>query len=137
MRVLLSEIEPGKELICYMRLGLALRKGRTAKGKVYMYVPSKPERTRANGLTRFRAWVITNDATDKIITMNITRMNSYRGPYNREMFHVQMHYSALQRVRLLSDTAFEAREQNPQRPTSQAIGTAFRAYRTITEVLIQ
>lgn len=135
----ISELEPGDELICFMRLGLALeRKRRPRDGYEYRQVPSGTQKARSDALTRFTGTVIANDSTNEVITLSTTRVDSHMIGYNRRReppLRADIHYSALGRVRRVSEIAFEGDDKFISRPTStQGFGTQTKAYRTLEEI---
>lgn len=132
----IQDLEPGAEILCYMRLGFALKTGVTGKGDPYRYVPQKPCRAHSGDLTQFSAWVVLNQPLKETISLQVTRTDSYRGAFNRDIIPLvaEVPYASLQRVQKFSEIHYEAKEESLFRPTRKALGTAFRAYRTLTNV---
>jgi len=142
IHVTLFDLVVGDEIIAYMRLGLALRTKRRVDGTVYRTVPSRLETAISSDLTRFRGTVTANDVDQKILSVNTVRVDSWRVPTaNNPVLHAQISYGALKTVHLLSDFHFVPRDENRRgaaqfRPTTKAIGTNFKAYRTIENIII-
>lgn len=138
----ISELEPGDELICFMRLGLALERARRPRdGYEYRKVPNKAKKARPDALTRFTGTVIANDPDSEVITLSTTRVDSHMIGYNRRReppLRADIHYSALGRVRRVSKTATPGTERYASRPTStQGFGTQAKAYRTLEEIILK
>lgn len=137
-----EDLEVGDELILYMRLGLALETGRRPDGTAYRYVPGKPQRARSGALTRCMATVRENDTDAKILTVNTVGINSWRRPMSSSPnLPAEIHYSSLQKVLLISPEAFEPRDEDRSggleaRPTTSGIGTNFKPYHTLENILI-
>ena len=136
------ELETGDEIIVYMRLGLSLRLGRRPDGVGYRFVPPKPQKAASWDLTRFAGTIIENDTTTRIVKMNTVGINSWRTPISTSpKLPAEIHYSAMGRVYLLSAFNFEPREENRSggleaRPTTAALGTNFKPFRTVENILI-
>lgn len=140
MAVKISELQPGDELLCFMRTGLALAVGRTSKGLEYRYVPKKPRRARSRDFTRFLATVLSNDPATTVITLRVAKVGSdltlmaspgsVDGPAE-----ACISYSSFSRVRRLSKTHTDPRPMYTSRPTStEGLGTQPHAFRTLEEV---
>lgn len=148
MPILIQDLQPGDEVQFWMRNGLAIRPIATAKGKPFYITPIQPRKAKNGDLTRFVGWVVVNEPGKKIITVHVAPFNSWRQPVSDiPPKQVDLAYSALQRARKISAVTFEARQKTlgdkgtrtAVRPGSVAGfgGTAFRPYRTVTEVLIK
>ena len=136
MVVRIADLKAGDEIVGFMRLGLALEKARRADGEsIYRYVPSRPQKAGPSALTRWHGLVSSNDTTNKILKVTVTALNSVMFT-GREHLPAEVSYSSLGRVRVYSTIAFEPKEEKVTRPTSKALGTAFKPYRTLTEVLL-
>jgi hypothetical protein len=72
----INELQQGDELICYMRLGLALERAVKGDGTPYRKVPRKPQRARSGSLTRFTGVVLRNNTAAEVLTVHTTRMDS-------------------------------------------------------------
>lgn len=147
MSVSIEELLNGDEVQCWMKLGLALRPVRSAKGQAYYKVPSKTERARAGDLTRFIGWVVRNDPNSAVLTVQVSPFNSWRQPIRQSIPRsADISYTAFQRVRKFSTISVEPRQQilghrgskDIRRPGSVAAfgGTDLRPYRTVEEVLL-
>lgn len=145
MSVAIETLREGQELHCYMRLGLALKKGRTREGRPFYYVPSKPRAADSSDLTRFLGWVMVNNPSTGVITVRVTGMNSLSMPIqNIDVGEASIHYSSFRRVRLVSPVAFAPVQPIPgdvggkgwKRPgsISSSGSTAKLPYRTLIEV---
>ena len=138
-RILVSDLAVGDELLCWMKLGLALGLGRRADGTLYRFVPDKPRRTRIDDLTRFTGFVVGNDSDQKILTVQVTPNNSFSRAYAPRESHVaDINYFAFQRIRKFSLVSFEGREHPSNRPTRVAAfgHTDYQPYKTVTEVIL-
>lgn len=139
----MADIVTGDELVVYMRLGLPLQTGRRPDGSGYRVVADKPRRASADAITRFRGSVITNDVAEQILKTTTVEIDSQGTPQaHSPPLVAEISYSALRQVFLLSSYSFEARDELSRRtgtnvrPTTAALGTAFRPYRTISQVRI-
>ena len=135
----IGELVNGDELICYMRLGLALMRVRRKDGTAYRQVPKKPRRTRSLDLTRFTGIVLENNSTTKVITIMSTVLNSHTIAQSSALeppLRVDVHYTAFSRVQLLSKFHTPGRtDAFPSRPTStEGLGTDSKAFRTREDV---
>lgn len=132
----ISELEPGDEIICYMRLGLAVKVAIRGNGTAYRYVPSKPVKAGPSDLTRFNAYVISNNSSEKVITMNIMRSDTWRVGFGKEPTLVaDVSYSAFQRVRIFSKINLAPIQTNPTFPANFD-DAAYKPFRTLTEVVL-
>lgn len=135
----IREVQTGDELICFMRLGLALQLDFRPKDKLYyLRVPNKPRRARSGDITRFTGTVMQNNTVDEVLTMHVTEVDSHMIAFNRTVLRVDVHYSAFRRVRRLSAIAYPGRTNSyPSRPTStEGLGTQPKAYRTLEEITL-
>lgn len=138
----MHDLVTGDELNVYMRQSLPLEVGRTAKGVEYRYVPRRRQKASSAGLSRFRAVVVSNDTVNNIITVNTVGINSRGNPLSTSPpLKAEISYTALDRVFLLSAFHYEPREElrrggNSFRPTTSAIGTNYKAYRTLESIHI-
>ena len=138
-RIHIYDLALGDELLCWMRLGLALSKGRRADGTIYRFVPTKPGRTKAGDLTRFTGFVVQNNPDNEVLTVQVTPNSSFSRAYSpRETSQADIHYSAFQRIRKFSLVSFEGREHPSNRPTRvAAFGHAdYQPYKTVSEVIL-
>lgn len=133
--VRITDLVPGDEIYGYMRLGLAITKAVRGNGSVYGIVPSRTQRAGPSDLTRWQGTVIQNNVSENVISCNITATSSEMLPLNRESLSVDIHYSALKRLRLLSKINFEPHPWNNTFPANFP-DAAFKPYRTFTEVLL-
>ena len=130
-----SELVPGDELICYMRMGLALEKVVRGDGSAYRRVPPKPGKVknRSDALARFTGTVIRNLA--EVLTVSVTRMDSMKIGVNDESHVADIHYTAFKRVQLLSKVHTEPFETYGGRPTKrEGLGTQRKPFRTLEDV---
>ncbi len=135
----ISELQIGDELICYMRLGLALEKTVRGDGSAYRRVPRKPQRARSTALTRFTGVVVANNAAASVLTVYTTRMDSRKiavgaSPIEPSL-SADVHYSAFGRVQRLSKYHTEPFESFGGRPTKrQGLGEQKKPFRTLEEI---
>lgn len=137
----LYDINIGDEIQAYMKLGLSLELAIDKNGVPYRYVPSKPRRASASAISRFNGIVIANDVINKILTLSVVGINSNRIPASTSIStNVDIHYSSLKKVLLFSKYHFEPKEElrhgAQYRPTTNALGTAYRPYRTLVSIQI-
>lgn len=133
--IYIKDLNPGDEVLCWMRLGLALTLGQRGDGSLYRYVPSKPQVAGPRDLTRFSGWVIKNQPDLGIITMQVSP-NSSRASviYGQEPALVaDVSYSSLKRMRKYSTVHVPARTDNNTFPANFE-DAAFKPFRTLTEV---
>lgn len=131
-----TELQPGDEIICYMRTGLALEVAITGKGAPYRYVPKKPQPASISALTRFTGIVINNNLVDNVLRVQTAQLNSQKIYSNAEPVLVaDIHYSAFKKVQILSKVNFEPENPYVGRPTKyEGLGTKRKPYRTLEEV---
>ena len=134
-----KDLQPGDEIIGYMRLGLALEKVVTGDHRVFRSVPRKPKKTSNSALNRFTGCVVNNNTITSVLTVMATRMDSTRIAFNNHYdpaYLVDIHYSAFSKLQLLSKTAeFSEKKLYTSRPTStQGFGTKAKASRILTNV---
>lgn len=137
MTLLVTELKPSDELLGWMRIGFALRKGRNvATGLPFRYVPGRPERYDFDDLSRFTGLLTHNDVVNQVLVVEVQEMNRYAMAVS-ESVRVEIPYAALKRLRRLSKINYPGKPQNPARPTQIAIGSHNRNYRTTEEVLLK
>lgn len=137
MTIRVTELKPGDEILGWMKIGYALRKGRNvATGLSFRYVPSRPERYDFDDLSRFTGLLTKNDVVNKILTVEVQEMNRYAMAVSPALT-ADIPYLALTRLRRLSKINFPGKAQNPARPTQIAIGSHNRNYRTDEEVILR
>lgn len=130
-----TDLQPGDELICYMRLGLALELAAKGDGTPYRRVPRRPQKARSDALTRFTGIVLQNNTAAGVLTLATTRLDSQKIAVNDRVLTADVHYSAFKRVQLLSKTHTEPSNTYGGRPTKyEGRGTARKAFRTLEEV---
>jgi hypothetical protein len=133
------ELVPGNQVLGWMRLGIALVPTRDKGGRLQYVVPSRKRRAVAGSLTAFTGIVSSNDTAARVLGLQIAPMNSDLRPLlSSSSSIVSIHYSALSRLRLLSEYSFPAREEEGS-PTKKAAfgGTAFKPYKTLTEISLK
>lgn len=130
------ELRPGDSVLGWMRIGFALRKGRTATGVIYRYVPSKPERFSQDDLQQFTGHIMSNDTERQLLRIAVSRMNRFTMPVEASL-PAEIHYGALLRLRKLSSFAHSPKPQNPLRPTAMLYRTGNHPYRTAEEVSLR
>lgn len=136
MTLRVIDIVPGDEVLGWMRIGFALRKGRNAATKAdFMYVPSKASVATPTDLNRYTGWVVSNDIANKILMVEVQQMNRYTMAVSAPI-RADIPYMAMYRLRRLSKMHYMGAPQNPQRPTQRAIGSQNRPYRIIEDVLL-
>lgn len=131
-----TELEPGHELQCWMKLGLALTQRRRKDGRIYYVVPANVQRRRGRDLTRFVATVAVNDTGQGLLTLRINRADLRMTATADESYMACAHYTSFSRIRVLSPTHFEPREENWTFPANFE-DAAFKPYRTATEVKLR
>lgn len=136
MRV--EDLKAGDEVLGFMRMGLALRVGRTAKGHLFRYVPSAPCPAKTSDIQRFAGTVISNDTENKILRVNTTNVSARGIPLNNESppLNAEISYTALRRLVMYSKVSFEPKEGNLTFPANFE-STKFRPYKTMTEVKLR
>ncbi len=131
----INELQQGDELICYMRLGLALERTVKGDGSPYRKVPRKPQRARSGALTRFTGVVQLNNTTAEVLTIFTTRLDSQKIAVNDTALTADIHYSAFRRIQRLSKFHTEAFETFGGRPTKrEGLGTNRKHFRTLEEI---
>lgn len=123
------DLKPGDELICWPRIGLNPQLVRARDG-AYVTTPSKPTRFKTTSYDRFRAYVVSNDSANNLITLRVSKASTnYLSP-SGESYLGRFHYSSFARVRLVSPYSHE--------PTPPQNKTPFEArrypYRTVVDV---
>lgn len=132
----IKDLKAGDEVLGFMRLGLALEKRRSADGEtIFRIVPKRPQKASSSALTRWYGLVSSNDTVTGILKVTVTAVNS-QGFAGRESLPAEVSYTALSRLRIYSKIAFEPRPEKVGRPTSKALGTAFKPFKTLTEVIL-
>lgn len=131
----IGELKAGDSIYGWMKIGFALRKERRVDGQLFRSVPSKPDRFDKDDLQQFVGMVISNDTVNHILQVDCSRMSSKGNP-SEAPIPAEVHYLAFKRIRLISKQAFPPKPENPLRPTRQAIGTGFFAYRTQEEIAL-
>jgi hypothetical protein len=131
----ISELVPADEIICWMRLGLALQVSQRGDTSLYRSVPHKTKKAKFNDLTKFNAWVLLNNPAEKVITVQVTRTDRNNTGFNTERpsLVADISYTAFRKVQLLSKAAIEANPENLTFPANLA-DAKFRHYRTLVEV---
>ena len=121
----IEELTVGSEILCYMRLGLALGLEHRGDGSTYYKVPDAPKRSTYGNLNKFLGFVVLNQPDRFLLSVQVSRTNWNNIPYRDTNFPIlsaDIPYSAFSRVRRFSDYAYEA-----SRPHGFS-------YRTLTEV---
>lgn len=131
----IADLVPPNEVYGQMRLGLAVTKVRRVDGYMYGIVPSKPQKTGPDDLTRWQGVVLVNNVAEQVLTCHVTRTDSMMRAMNRNSLMVDIHYSAFTRLRLISQINFPPNPFNPTFPANLP-DAAFKPYKTFTEVLI-
>lgn len=132
----LLDLKVGDQIQAYMRQSLPLKVGRRVDGTEYRFVSGKPQRAKSWDISRFHGTITANDTVARILTVNTVGINSRQNPISTSpALTADISYTAFDRVFLLSAFHFEPREEirrggNAFRPTTKAIGTAFKAFRT-------
>lgn len=136
-RITIRDLKAGDQILGFMRLGLALEKGRRADGEsIFRFVPSRPQKASSWALTRWHGFVNSNDTEIGILKVTVTAVNSLGFTTGRESLPAEISYTALSRVRIYSEISFEPKPEKVSRPTSKALGTGFKPYKTLTEVIL-
>lgn len=137
----ITDLTPGMEVYGWLKLGLALKVAVQGDGSPHYQVPTKPRRARAGDITRFVGTVSRNDASNRVLTLNVTPVNSQGKSYGSGL-SVDIAYSAFQRLRLISayshipvqPIASTAAGKGWKRPGSINSATSKKPYRLVTEV---
>lgn len=138
----LSELEPGDEIQCWMKLGLALVPAIKGDTTPYYIVPPKPTTAINGALTRFTGWVVTNDPPLRVITIQVSAFNSWRQATSNQPRQADIAYSAFQRIRKFSLVSIQPDIPTPgtmagkgfKRPGSLHPSTYPKPYRTVENV---
>ena len=133
LMVHITDLRSQDEILCWTKIGLALKKGRKVDGELFRFVPLKPCVAGADDLSRFVAKVLDNDLDFRYLTLSVSRTGKMGDPRSDSLKAV-VAYPVFQRIRLISKLAYPAKEENIYRPTSHALGTAFRPYHTAVDV---
>ena len=131
----IADLVAGNEVYGQMRLGLAIVKMRRVDGYLYGVVPSKPQKAGPDDLTRWQGTVLVNNTTEQVLTVQLTRTDSMMRAMNRTTLMTDIHYSALTRLRLISQINHPPHDYNLTFPANLE-DAAFKPYKTFTEVLI-
>lgn len=131
----IADLVAGNEVYGQMRLGLAIVKMRRVDGYLYGVVPSKPQKAGPDDLTRWQGTVLVNNTTEQVLTIQLTRTDSMMRAMNRTTLMTDLHYSALTRLRLISQINHPPHDYNLTFPANLE-DAAFKPYKTFTEVLI-
>lgn len=131
----IANLIAGNEVYGQMRLGLAIVKMRRVDGYLYGVVPSKPQKAGPDDLTRWQGTVLVNNTTEQVLTVQLTRTDSMMRAMNRTTLMTDLHYSALTRLRLISQINHPPHDYNLTFPANLE-DAAFKPYKTFTEVLI-
>lgn len=134
-RIHISELTPGAEVLCWMRLGLALTVVRRGNGTLYRQVPAKPQKAGPGDLSRFSGWVTLNQPDQQVISLHVTA-NSSRASvgYNRApALLADISYSSFTRVRKYSEIHVEANQENTTFPANFP-DAAYKPFRTLVDV---
>jgi len=135
-----QELQPGDEILCFMRLGFAIGTARGPHGRVYHYVPPKSRRARPEDLTRFVGLVLRNDPVLEVLHMQVTRVGRLRIARNREnpSGTVDIHYSMFKRIQRYSKYSHEPQNSYEGRPTKyEGLGTNRKPYRTLEDIKLR
>lgn len=129
----------GDELICYMRVGLALEKAVKGDGSPYRMVPRRPQRARSSALTKFTGVVTQNNTVAGVLTCYTTRVDRRKiavNASNEISLSADIHYSAFRKVLRLSKFHTPGRtDRYNSRPTStEGLGTESKAFRTLEDI---
>ena len=135
--VRITDLKPGDEVYAYMRLGRALEQGQRGDTSVYGRIPSRNQKARSEDLTRWQGTVLVNNTEEQVLTCQVTRTDSMMRAMNREpkRWVADIHYTAFQRLRLISQINFRPIKKNLTFPANFS-DARFKPYRTFTEVII-
>jgi len=146
MATYLKDVQPGDQLIITNKLGLALALGRYKDGSGYRYVPNRRRVAKDLDLVKYFGLVQANNPDAQLLTLSITPMlitDQTHQYETRGTLPGVVHYSALRDVLRLSPTHLEPHTEESvhrtgygPRPTTKAIGTAFKPYRTMERIRI-
>ena len=131
----IADLVAGNEVYGQMRLGLAIVKVRRVDGYLYGVVPNKPQKAGPDDLTRWQGTVLVNNTTNQVLTVQLTRTDSMMRAMNRTTLMTDLHYSALTRLRLISQINYPPHDYNLTFPANIE-DAAFKPYKTFTEVII-
>lgn len=133
--VRIADLVAGNEVYGQMRLGLAIAKVRRVDGYLYGVVPNKPQTAGPDDLTRWQGTVLVNNTTEQVLTVQLTRTDSMMRAMNRTTLMTDIHYSAMTRLRLVSQINHPPHDFNLTFPANLE-DAAFKPYKTFTEVVI-
>jgi hypothetical protein len=128
------ELKAGDTVMGWLRTGYALRKEYVGATKsVVRSTPQRPTRFSKDDLQRFIGIVVGNDASGKLLHLEVQEMNRLGTAVSKPIPAV-VPYVHFTRLRLLSKETFEGQPQNPLRPTAISFNTGFYPYKTSIEV---
>lgn len=133
----ITQLKPGDELKCTMRLGFAIKSEVNQRTKeVYRVVPYRAQKAGSDDWTGFFAFVLFNDTERKILRIQTTPIGTWGRPQSTGNDVVEVPYNIFRRVQLISKTTYPAKGRKPNRPTSYSpLGHMdYRPYHTLTEV---
>lgn len=146
MAIYLKDVQVGDQLIITNKLGLALAIGRRKGGEGYRFVPNKPQKAGIDDIEKYFGLVQGNDPDTQILTLHITPILPTWDTHqydSRKGLPGVVHYSALRVVQRLSTVHLAPHTEESvrrtgygPRPTTKAIGTEFKPYRTLERIII-
>jgi hypothetical protein len=139
--IYIADLVTGDEVLGYMRLGLSLQKALRPKTRApYRFVPTRPQKDRPEALNRWYGLVAENDTVNKVLKVYVSPMVLYYShlKVTPQGWFAEIHYTALQRVRLVSKVNFEPLTEAEVRskPPSPGFGTNYKPFKTLQEVLL-
>ena len=130
----ITALQPGDELLLWMRTGLALTKGRAADGSAFMYVPLRAQPAKQSDIARAIAWVVRNDPRSSTLYLQVARMAPRGLGADSASCKAEVHYQALSRCQLISKICFQPTPVDTSKHPTHEYPRA--PYRVCTEVRI-
>lgn len=131
----ISELIKGSEVQGWMKMGLALVRGRNPDGSLFRYVPMQARVAATDDLGKFLGWVADNDPALQILTLSVTKMGQHNEIMpSSDTLPAVIAYSTLERLRIISPISYPARIDNRVKFTNRNI---FMPYRTATDVRLK
>lgn len=127
-----SSLTPGTEVHGWLKIGFALQAVRDVHGNITREVPRKPQVARPNDLSAFAGWVVTNDTVNRVLTVQVHRLEPiYQHAVDESNLVASIPYGRILRLRKLSSERYPAKLDNSFHPTDTV---KFYSYRTLEEV---
>lgn len=139
MSIFINKLEAGNEILANMRMGYALQKVRSVKGKLSSRVPARAGVAKTWDIPSLAGLVLSNDTEERILRIQFGRYNYLNllvSAINGEYLIAEVPYWAFKSLRLLSAINFAPHPPSTQFPTfGQGTSRQAKPYRTLTRVL--